>query len=163
MKKFLVLACLVLLGSSCSNDEASLAFFRAAIHDDCDGPQNFTGEDVYGYTIEDEFLGTYWQVGAHPGGAVNEVPDLGMNIFNSNLESGQYSVTDGSWSSNSVFIYYIDENENFYSSTTNISGTVEVNNDGDLAEVTLNNVQLINFETQQTVCVSNIQAQFVVN
>jgi hypothetical protein len=163
MKKVFALAGLLILASSCSNDEVSLAFFRAAIHSDCDGPQNFTGEDIYGYTVEHEFLGTYWQVGAHPAGAVNSLPDLGMNIFNENLETGQYAISDGSWSANSVYIFYIDENGNEYSSTSNLSGTVSVNNDGNLADITLNNVQMYNYETQETICVSNIQAQFVIN
>ena len=165
MKKLLILISFFLTFYNCSDDDgASLVYLRAAIHDNCNNDQNFTGTDIYGYELNDGYLGTYWQVGAHPSGAVNEQPDLGMNIFNANLESGQYSITGWAWSADSVFVYYIDANGIEYGSTTNLEGAVTVSNDNSIAEITVTtNVILYSFETEETTCVSNFEAKVAVD
>ena len=164
MKKLLILISLILSFYNCSDDDgASLVYLRAAIHDECNSQQNFTGTDIYGYELTDSSLGTYWQVGAHPSSAVNEEPDLGMNIFNANLESGQYSI-GGSWSANSVFVYYIDANGIEYGSTTNLEGAVDISNNNTTAVITVStNVELYSFETEETICVSNFEAKVLVD
>ncbi|GEM_PF-4926342 len=165
MKKLLILVPLILLFFNCSEDDAaSLIYLRAAIHDTCNSEQNFSGTDIYGYELNAPGVGDYWQVGAHPSNAVDELPDLGMNIFNANLESGEYSITGGTWSANSVFVYYIDANGNQYVSTTDLQGAVSVSNDETTATITVStNVILYNFETEQSICVSNFEAKVAVN
>ena len=165
MKKLLILISVISFLYNCSDDDSvSLAYLRAAIHDSCNNEQNFIGTDIYGYELNDEGIGTYWQVGAHPSGAVNEEPDLGMNIFNANLESGAYSIDGGSFSANSVFIYYIDANGVEYGSTTNIQGAVDISNDNSTATITVTtNIELYSFETEQTICISNFEARIVIN
>lgn len=165
MKKLLILISLFITFYNCSDDDgASVVYLRAAIHDNCNNDQNFTGTDIYGYELTDPYLGTYWQVGAHPANAVNEEPDLGMNIFNSNLESGQYSITGGSWSADSVFVYYIDANGNQFVSNTNLQGAVDISNDNSTAVITVTtNVELYNYDTDQTICVSNFEAKIAVD
>lgn len=164
MKKLLLLILVIFSFSSCSEDDSVSVFLRAAIHENCSTDQNFSGSDIYGYELSDTSLGTYWQVGAHPSGAVNEQPDLGMNIFNPDLESGQYSISGNNFSLNSVFVYYIDAQGNQYVSTTNLEGAVDISNDGTTATIKVStNVVLYNFETEQSICISNFEAKVVVN
>ncbi|MEL0454753.1 hypothetical protein WJN01_00835 [Flavobacteriaceae bacterium SZ-1-7] len=167
MKKLLLSLSILLIFSfyNCSEDDgATLVYLRAAIHTNCNNDQNFSGTDIYGYEVNDDYIGTYWQVGAHPANAVDEEPDLGMNIFNADLESGDYSITGDSWSANSVFVYYIDAQGNQYVSYTNLEGVVDISNDGSTVTIKVTtNVTLYNYETQQTICVSNFEARIAIN
>ena len=87
-----------------------------------------------------------------------------MNIFNPDLESGQYSITGGAWSADSVFVYYIDANGNQYVSNTNLQGVVDISNNNSTAVITVStNVELYNFDTDQTICISNFEAKVAVD
>lgn len=166
--KFAFILSFLILLSSCHDDGfkgfdiGPLIFFDAAIYETCQPQINFVGDDIYGEQIIDQNFGNYWQLGGHPPNATNELPDLGLNIFVPELETGLYEVTND-FITGKAFIYYIDENGNEYNSTINNSGNVSVVfTPGSFSriEVTFNNVEVYNATLDLTKCINEFNYSY---
>lgn len=148
--RFIVILTLLIINMGCDKDDIKVSM-EAAIHSNCINTINFIGEDLYAYELTDDFLGTYWQVGGHPANEINEMPDLGVNIFGT--DDGHYEVSN-SWGINKAFVYYIDENGNQYYSTDNQLVTVKFENQNSRS-ITFGNIEVYCETLDKTLCINN--------
>lgn len=157
LHKFIVIFIFLIINYGCSDDDNITISMEAAIHSECLSTINFIGDDLYAYELTDPNLGTYYQVGGHPKNAVNEMPDLGANIFATT--DGDYVISDN-WGINKVFIYYIDEAGIQYTSTANngnLTAHFEIENS---QTVVFKNVEVYSAALDKTLCINNVEISY---
>ncbi|WP_299555511.1 hypothetical protein [Seonamhaeicola sp.] len=160
---------LIIFFFNCTITTGSLNnFTKAAIHDSCNTPINFQGNDIYGYKLTDEAPTDYWQVGAH----INhddEWPEIGINIFIEEFVDGQnfYDVTTG-FEADKAQIYYFDQDGNQYVSSPNNTGIIAVgfikgtSDTWDKLTIQFNNVEVIDPNTNVTKCINKFDYRFLI-
>ena len=165
--KIIVALSLLTVCTSCSDsgfkgfDIGPLIYLRATVFETCEPGINFSGDDIYGYLINDPDFGGYWQLGGHTANTTNEIPDLGLNIFVTDIETGTYEITDG-FVEGKAFIYYFDADGNEYNSTLNNGSVSAVFSPGSFSriEITFLNVEVYNATLDQTMCINNFTYSF---
>lgn len=152
-------------GASFGIEGTNANYLRSSINETCQTFVNYIGDDIYGNPVSDGTFGEYWQIGAHPANATNEVPDVGINIFVADLVTGNYLVSDN-FEPGKALVYYTDQNGNEFDSTANNTGSINVMNisSGSISklEITFNNVEVYNSDLDMTFCINNFTYGFVV-
>lgn len=171
---FAVFTYLVFIAIGCKDDDDAPNIseqMTAAVNGECLTNINFTGDDIYGFSCIASDVGVKcWLFGGHPANANNEIPDLGLAVYTNQLTSGNYPITSVG-TANAAFIFYIDKNNNQFTSTTNNTSIKLVNtpiNDVDPTEfvsigISFQNAELYNPGLDSTICVNNFNHVSVVD